>query len=163
MTLYSILPMSNVQPKSSWAPRTVILASLLLAIAAGASTGFAVTFLGQTSPAPQTLSFYLFARDLSFNASRTSGLSSDYIYSANIITVNKGDTLVIHFYNPTDQSHTFTVGAPYANDAVVSSQPTDQSPIHNATITITASQPGTFQYHCRFHSPQMMGYLIVEQ
>jgi plastocyanin len=155
--------MSTVQPKTSWAPRTILLTSLLLAIAAGASTGFAVNFLAQPSPAVQTLSFYILARDLSFNATLTSGLTSDYIYSANTITVNKGDTLVIHFYNPTDQSHTFTIGAPYANDAVVAAQPTDQSPIHNATITISASQVGTFLYHCRFHSPQMMGYLIVRQ
>ena len=154
--------MSDTQRKTHWAPRTILVTALLLAIAAGASTGLAVGVLARTSPAPQTLNFYIFARDLSFNASLTSGLSSDYIYSASVITVDKGDTLVIRFYNPTDQSHTFTIGAPYTNDAVVAGQPTDQSPIHDATITITASQAGTFQYHCRFHPPQMTGYIIVE-
>jgi len=90
------------------------------------------------------------------------GLKADYDFSASVITVNRGDTLVIHFYNPTDQNHTFTIGAPYANDVFVAAHPTDQSPIHNATITINANQAGIFPFYCRFHAPSMSGSLVVQ-
>ena len=90
------------------------------------------------------------------------GLKADYDFSASVINVDRGDTLVIHFYNPTDQNHTFTIGAPYANDVFVAAHPTDQSPIHNATITINANQAGIFPFYCRFHAPSMSGSLVVQ-
>ena len=113
------------------------------------------------NPAPQTQDFYLFARDLMFNTT-TSGLTSNYVYSTNYIVVNKGDTLVVHFFNPTDEHHSFTIGAPYANNVTVAGAPTDQSPPLSATINLVASQAGTFQFHCVFHPPQMRGTLIVQ-
>ncbi len=146
-------------------PRNLLLAAILVSAIIGSVTGLATNYLMRISPAPQTRDFYLFARDLSFNFSLTSGpnaLTSDYIYSANYVVINKGDTLVIHFYNPTDEHHSFTMESPYANSVTVAEQPNDQSPIHDATITIAASQAGTFQFHCIFHPPQMRGNLIVE-
>src|SRR5213594_3260481 len=126
--------------------RTLILAAIIIAASVGSATGFAANYLTRTAPpSPENRVFYLFARDLSFNFSLTSGgnqLTSDYAYSTNYIIINKGDTLVIHFYNPTDQAPT--------------------SPIHDVTITINASQAGTFQFYCIFHPPQMRGGLIVQ-
>ncbi len=144
--------------------RNLLIATVLVSALVGSVTGLATTYLARTSPAPQTQEFYLFARDLSFNRT-SSGLSSDYIYSSNYVVVNKGDTLVIHFVNPTDQHHTFTIGAPYANNVTVAAAPTDQAgdPVaQSATINIAASQAGTFQFHCVFHPPQMKGTLIVQ-
>src|SRR5438093_13507932 len=81
--------------------RTFILAAIVIAASVGSATGFAANYLGRTAPpSPESRVFYLFARDLSFIFSLTSGsnqLTSDYAYSTNYIIVNKGDTLVIHF------------------------------------------------------------------
>jgi len=149
--------------------RTLILAAIIIAASVGSATGFAANYLTRTAPpSPENRVFYLFARDLSFNFSLTSGgnqLTSDYAYSTNYIIINKGDTLVIHFYNPTDERHSFTMKAPYEGNYTLSEGPTDQaptSPIHDVTITINASQAGTFQFYCIFHPPQMRGSLIVQ-
>ncbi len=148
--------------------RTLILAAILVAAAVGGATGFATSYLAKTSPSPESRTFYLFAKDLSFNFSLTSGgnqLTSDYAYSTNYIIANKGDALAIHFYNPTDARHSFTMGAPYAGNYTLDPGPTDQAPnnpIHDVTVTINASQAGTFLFYCVFHSPEMRGSLIVQ-
>jgi len=149
--------------------RNLIIATLLIAAAVGSATGFATNLLSRTAPSPENRVFYLFASDLSFPFNQTSGdnaLTSDYSYSTNYIIVNKGDTLTIHFYNPTDQHHSFNMGAPYANSNVtLDAGPTDSqptSPIHDATIRINANQAGTFQFFCIFHPPEMRGWLLVQ-
>src|SRR5206468_12527824 len=121
---------------SPWSTRNLLLAAVLLAAIVRVVTGLAAGYLAHQSPTPQTRDFYLFAQDLSFSA--PSNLNSDYIYSSSQITVNKGDTVTIHFYNPTDAAHSFTIGTPYTNDVVVTAQSTV---IQNANITITTSQP----------------------
>ena len=152
----------------TWSPRNVIIAAVLISAIVGSVSGLAANYLMRASPATQNREFYLFARDLSFNFSLTSGpsaLTSDYGYSANYIIVNKGDTLVIHFYNPTDEHHSFTMNAPYANNYTLAEGPTDQNPnnpIHDVTITINASQAGSFEFFCIFHQPQMRGWLLVQ-
>ena len=146
----------------AWSPRNTIIVAVLLSALVGSVTGLSASYLARTSPAAQTRDFYLFGVDQSFNATLASGLKADYAYSSSFITVNKGDTLVVHFYNPTDQNHTFTIGSPYANDVFVAAHPTDQSPIHNATITINANQAGVFPFHCRFHTPSMSGSVVVQ-
>lgn len=154
--------MSTVPKASTWSPRNILIGAILLAAVTGAATGYSTSVLVQSSQSPQTREFYLFAQDLAFNTSLTTGLTSNYRYATDLITVNKGDTLNIHFYNPTDENHTFTMGAPYTNDVTVLGHPTDASPIHTATITITANHEGLFTYHCRFHPPQMSGTLFVQ-
>lgn len=146
----------------AWGPRNTIIVAILLSALVGGVTGLAVSYLSHTSPAAQRRDFYLFGVDQSFNKSLASGLKGDYAYSSSVITVNKGDTLVVHFYNPTDTNHTFTMGSPYSNDIFVAAHPTDTSPIHNATITISASQAGIFQFYCRFHTPSMSGNIVVQ-
>src|SRR5690349_10754124 len=118
----------------TWTPRNTIIAAVLLSALVGSLTGLGTSYLSRTSPTPQTRDFYLFAVDQSFNSSLATGLKADYDFSANVITVNKGDTLIIHFYNPTDANHTFTLGAHYANDVFLAGRPTDPSPIQSATI-----------------------------
>jgi plastocyanin len=144
----------------TWTPRNILLVSIVIAALAGSITGLATSMLLRTSPAPQTRDLYLFAIDGSFNSTATKGLTSDYYYSATNIVVNRGDTLIIHFYNPTDQDHTFTMSSPYANDANVPAS--TNNVIHNATITFTANNPGTYSYHCKFHTPQMTGAIVVQ-
>jgi plastocyanin len=146
----------------AWSPRNTIIVAVLLSALVGSVTGLSASYLARTSPAAQTRDFYLFGVDQSFNATLASGLKADYAYSSSFITVNKGDTLAVHFYNPTDQNHTFTLGSPYANDVFVAAHPTDASPIHNATITINANQAGIFSFHCRFHMPSMSGNIVVQ-
>ena len=147
---------------AAWRLRNTIIVAVLLSALVGSVTGLGVSYLTRVSPTPQTRDFYLFGVDQSFNSSLASGLKADYAFSSSVITVNKGDSLVIHFYNPTDENHTFTIGSPYANDAFVAAHPTDQSPVHNATITINANQAGIFPFHCRFHMPSMSGSLVVQ-
>ena len=141
----------------TWSSRNLLVATVLPAAIFGSVTGLGTSYLTHPSPTPQTRDIYLFAQDLSFSA--PSNLSSDYIYSSSQITVNKGDTVTIHFYNPTDKAHSFTIGAPYANDVVVAAQ---SSTIQNANITITTNQVGSFTFHCKFHPPQMTGTILVQ-
>ena len=146
----------------TWSPRNIIIVAVLLSALVGSLTGLGVTYLSRTSPTAQTRDFYLYGVDQSFNASLATGLKADYAYSSSVITVNKGDTLVIHFYNPTDANHTFTIGSPYANDVVVLGQPTNNSPIRSATVNISVNQAGIFPFHCRFHLPSMSGTIVVQ-
>jgi plastocyanin len=141
----------------TWSTRNLLIATILLAAIVGSVTGLGTSYLAHPSPAPQTRSIYLFAQDLGFSA--PSNLKFDYIYSSSQITVNKGDTVTIHFYNPTDKAHSFTIGVPYANDVVVAAQ---SSTIQNANITITTNQPGSFTFYCKFHPPQMTGTILVQ-
>jgi plastocyanin len=142
--------------------RTFIIVTILLSAIVGGIVAFAVGYYyyvprTTSSSSSQTRDLYLFAQDLSFSA--PSNLKSDYVYGTSTIIVNKGDTLRVHFYNPTDQEHSFTVDSPYSNDIVV---PAANSTIKNMNTTIVANQIGTFGFHCRFHQPQMMGVLIVQ-
>ncbi len=102
----------------TWTPRNIVVAAVLLSALVSGITGLGVSYASRPSPTAQTRDFYLFAVDQSFN-STAAGLKADYEFSANVITINKGDTLVIHFYNPTDQAHTFTMSSPYPNDVVL--------------------------------------------
>src|SRR2546428_9338407 len=141
---------------ANWSARNLLISSILLAAIVGGITGLCASYLSHPIPSPQTRDIYQFAQVLSYSA--PSNLNSDYIYSSSQITVNRGDTVTIHFYNPTDKAHSFTIGAPYTNDVVVAAQSTV---IQNANITITTSQPGSFAFHCKFHPPQMTGTILV--
>jgi plastocyanin len=146
----------------TWSPRNTLIAAILLSALFGGVTGLAVNYLSHPGPTAQTRDFYLFGVDQSFNKTLAVGLRGDYAFSSSVITVNKGDTLVVHFYNPTDANHTFTIGSPYSNDVLVLGHPTDSSPIHNSTITINANQAGIFSFYCRFHTPSMSGNIVVQ-
>jgi plastocyanin len=146
----------------TWSPRNTIVAAVLLSALVGGVTGLVVSSLAHTTPTPQTRDFYLFGVDQGFNSTLAPGLRGDYAFSSAVINVNKGDNLIVHFYNPTDANHTFTVGSPYSHDVLVAGRPTDTSPIHNSTITISASQAGIFPFYCKFHMPSMSGSIVVQ-
>lgn len=144
----------------AWTPRNITIVVVLLSAVVAGVVGLGVTYALHPAPASQTRDFYMFAVDQGFPAANTTGLKADYGFSSMTITVNKGDTLIIHFYNPTDQAHTFTIGSPYTNDVTVPAMTSTH--ISTANITIVANQAGIFHYTCNFHGPSMAGYLIVQ-
>ncbi len=152
--------MTTPPTRVPWSTRKLLVVAILLAVIAGGLTGFGTAYLARPPPAAQSREFYLFPEELEFNASLTTGLKSSYIFIPDRIAVNKGDKVIIHFYNPSDDDHTFTMVAPYANDVTVVAATT--TVIRNSTVTFAANTAGIFIYHCRFHPPQMTGTLIVQ-
>ena len=144
----------------TWSPRNIMIVAVLSSALVGSVTGLGVSILAHPGPTAQTRNFYLFAVDQSFNSTLATGLKADYDFSANVITINRGDTLVIHFYNPTDKPHTFTMSSPYANDIVLPAMTSNL--ISSANITISGTQAGIFSFYCRFHTPSMSGSLVVQ-
>jgi plastocyanin len=105
-----------------------------------------------TSPNANT-TFYLFtANHEGVNEAKT-GIEPD-AYSLETITVNRGDTVIIHFYNvdPTDR-HTFTLGTPYNVNV-------DLAAGQHATFFFKADHEGVFGFFCKYH-PAMVGHLAV--
>lgn len=100
---------------------------------------------------------------LGFNETKgihEAGLESDE-FSLQTIVVNQGDRVVVHFYNmeaPTGDRHSFTMHsrlyAPYNVDI-------DVAPGQNGTATFVAGLPGIFLFACKYHSPSMIGQLII--
>ncbi len=81
------------------------------------------------------------------------------VYSMPSIIVNKGDTVVIHFFNTEPKGgdhHSFTISDNAYNINV------EVSPRENKTITFDATTAGIFPFICTFHQPTMKGQLIVE-
>ncbi len=152
--------MSTTEPRKGWPARNILIAAILLSALVGGVAGFSSAYLVRTAPTTQTREFYLFPFELEFDATTAQGLNSSYIFLPDRIVVNKGDTVIIHFYDTTDDDHTFTMTGTYSVDAVVHAfTPTS---IENKNITIAANTAGIFQYHCRFHPPQMIGSLVVQ-
>jgi len=97
--------------------------------------------------------FYLFtAEHDGVNLTKT-GIEPD-AYSPDSIIVNRGDIVVIHFYNvdATDR-HTFTPGKPYNVNI-------DLAPGQHSTFTFKANQEGVFGFFCKYH-PTMTGHIAV--
>ena len=102
--------------------------------------------------------FWLFNSDIpKFNDTKM-GMPHD-TFSMPVISVLKGDTVVIHFFNTEDTGgdhHSFTIlDKPYNMNL-------DPSPNENKTITFDANTTGIFTYYCTFHQPTMRGQLVVE-
>jgi plastocyanin len=135
----------------------LLVISVLVSALVGGVTGFGVGLLAHPSPTPQLREFYVFENELPFNAS-LAGIPH-YVFVSDRIVVNKGDTVKIHFFDITDENHTFTMSAPYATDAVLGAATNTSIP--SMQITFVASVAGLFPYHCRFHSPTMAGTLVV--
>jgi plastocyanin len=131
--------------------RTAALLVVTIALAAVAGC-----LAGSSTPpkqAAQSREYYVFNAALDFNETLVR-LPHD-VFSPSQITVNQGDTVTIHFYNTEDEeSHTFTMDAPYALNKVVPAG-------GEANITFTASTSGIFPYRCMEHQPTMTGYLVV--
>lgn len=136
-----------------WSTWRVLLAIAVLSVAIGALTGLGLGYTARYQ-GPQTRVFYMFNGSLPFNQT-TFGIPHD-TFAPDRLTVNRGDTIVIHYINIEDspEKHSFTMDDPYQRNVIV-----DQG--QNATINFTANLPGVFRYYCIFHLPTMTGYLAV--
>lgn len=135
-----------------------LLISILVSAVIGAAAGFGAGYLAGTRPAthaPESREFWVFTVVLPFNDSAPGLPSHDY-FAPDRMTVFKGDSLTIHFFNTESEpeNHTFTMDAPYAMNHVLP---------YNATTTFsfTASVSGIFPYRCLYHQPTMTGWLVV--
>jgi plastocyanin len=107
---------------------------------------------------PEKREFWLFNSEIpGFNETKM-GISHD-VFSMPSITVNRGDTVVIHFFNTEPRGgdhHTFTISdSAYNINAEV-------RPGENKTITFDATTSGIFPFTCTFHQPTMTGQFIVQ-
>jgi heme/copper-type cytochrome/quinol oxidase subunit 2 len=131
----------------------VAVIAIIIAVAALASP-YVLSSTSSTSKtsSPQTREFYVLSSESTFDLT-PSGLSH-YIFAPAQITVNQGDTVLIHFYNTAnDTHHTFTLPAYNVN--------VDLAPNSNQDIRFIATQAGDFTFTCLFHAPTMIGQLIV--
>ncbi len=145
---------STVMPgANSWSAQQVLIVTVLVSIAAGALAGYGLGYAAQYQ-GPRIRVYYLFNSSLPFNET-VFGIPHD-TFSPDRFTINRGDTIAIHYYNieDTPEKHSFTMDAPYTVNKIV-----DQG--QNVTITFTANLPGVFQYYCIYHTPTMTGYLTV--
>lgn len=105
----------------------------------------------------RTREFWLFDSDIPGFNETLMGMPHD-VYSMPVMTVFKGDKVIIHFFNiekPGGDNHSFTILAkPYKINAII-------HPGQNTTITFDANTTGIFTYYCIFHQPTMRGQLIV--
>ncbi len=139
---------------------------LTLGASAIAATLFLATFAYIWSPIQNanavryngvTREFYLTNMDNAKIDEEKSGLPAD-VFNIPEMTVKKGDTVVIHFYNvepDVDDRHSFSMlEGPYVTNNVLDGG-------QNKTITFTANETGIFTYICTFHMPSMRGQLVV--
>ncbi|MEM2141471.1 cupredoxin domain-containing protein [Nitrososphaera sp.] len=138
----------------------IAAAAIAVALAASASIMQVQEQISGLVPAaaePQTREFYLFSEvDESINEDEL-GIPPDK-FSLEEITVNRGDRVVIHFYNlepeETEEKHSFTMADHYQTH-------NDVDASDNKTIEFVADQSGVFQYQCIYHQPTMSGNLVV--
>jgi len=102
--------------------------------------------------------FWLFNSNIPDLNETKMGMPHD-VFSMSSIIVNKGDTIVIHFFNTEPRGgdhHSFTISdnAYNINEEV--------NPGENKTITFNANTTGIFPFICTFHQPTMKGQFIVE-
>jgi heme/copper-type cytochrome/quinol oxidase subunit 2 len=132
------------------ASRAVILSVLAIVIAV-AAVGVAFT-ARPAGPAPAKREFYIVTPEFSFN--ETIAGIPHYAFSPTQLTVNRGDDVLVHFYNTADDTHhTFTMPAYNIN--------VDLAPGKHQDIEFTANQAGVFPFGCTFHPQTMRGELIV--
>jgi plastocyanin len=101
--------------------------------------------------------FWLFNSNIPDFNETAMGMPHD-IYSMPIMSVFKGDLVIIHFFNTEKTSgdhHSFTIKDEPYNINV------ELGPGQNKTITFDADTTGIFSYYCIFHQPTMRGQLIV--
>jgi plastocyanin len=146
---------------ANWSVRKTLIVAAILSIILGSVAGLGVSTLAHPAPAAQTRVIYLFPIEEPFNDT-IAGIPH-YVFEPNLIVVNKGDTVLIHFYQYTDEHHSFTLAAPYSKNVTLPAA----TPLGNPTsipkmdITFVADTPGLFVYHCIFHPPTMTGTLQV--
>ena len=121
-----------------------------------APTSHTTTVTTRAAPAIASTNkiFYLFTAEHQGVNQTKLGIPPD-TFSPDILEVNTGDNVTIHFYNlDLTDSHTFTIGAPYNADKIV-------APGQNTTVKFKAAEEGIYRFYCRLHLPTMEGQLIV--
>jgi plastocyanin len=114
----------------------------------------------EQAPSPQTREFHLFTQvDEGAEAMKEElGIPPDLFFPSQMV-VNKGDSVVVHFYNlepqETQEHHTFTMASG------VYQTHNDLNAGEQKTIEFTASEAGVFDYVCTYHPPTMRGQLVV--
>ncbi|MGI0148023.1 MAG: hypothetical protein ACREDF_00635, partial [Thermoplasmata archaeon] len=73
---------------------------ILVAALVGAAAGFAGGYLSRSAPAAQTQEFYVFTWVVPFDEALV--MQPPDAFMPNAIVVNKGDAVIIHFYNTED-------------------------------------------------------------
>jgi plastocyanin len=126
-----------------------------IATAQSATTNSTITTSTTTAAASSSNKiFYLFTAEHNGVNQTKLGIPPD-TFSPDILEVNTGDNVIIHFYNlDASDSHTFTVAAPYNIDKII-------APGQNATFKFKAADEGIFRFYCRLHQPTMTGELII--
>ncbi len=149
--------MAGSRAKDQSVGRTLLISIVVSAII-GAAAGFGAGYLAGAKPTTHTAQgreVWVFTVVLPFNDTGPGMPSHDY-FAPDRMTVFKGDTLTVHFFNTESEpeNHTFTMDAPYAMNHVLP---------YNATTTFsfTASVSGIFPYRCLYHQPTMTGWLVV--
>jgi len=107
-----------------------------------------------TLTTPGMKDFYLFTAEIPDVDEEKLKVAGD-AFSIPTMIVNKGDNVIVHFYNVdpvTDERHSFTIGAPYNVDADIAFGESD-------VVSFLADHEGIFQYYCKYHLPVMTGQL----
>ncbi len=140
----------------------LVYASIGIAIAAIAISLVAAS-LQQPAPPEQALQardFYLITQvDEGIEEMEEElGIPPDLFFPTQM-TVNKGDKVIVHFYNlepeETQEHHTFTMASG------VYQTHNDLNAGEQKIIEFTASEAGVFDYVCTYHEPTMRGQLVV--
>ena len=134
---------------------SIAIVALILAIVAIALPYISDSMMASSAntmiQGSQTREFYVVADELSFNA--TAAGIPHYVYNPTLMTVNKGDKVLIHFYDTTDSPHTFTLSGYAINVSLTPGQKQD--------ISFTANTSGAYMFNCNFHPTTMRGQLVV--
>src|SRR5437879_11565825 len=102
---------------ANWSVRKTLIVSAILSIILGSLAGLGAGTLLHMAPSSQTRVIYLFPVELPFNDT-IAGIPH-YVFNPDTIVVNKGDTVLIHFYQYTDEHHSFTLAAPYSKNVTL--------------------------------------------
>ena len=138
-----------------------MIVAVIAAALAGSLAGIGAASLTPTKVptpaqyAPVAREVYLFTVVLPFDDSVAGRPVHDY-FAPDTITVCKGDTLNVHFFNTEDEAedHAFAMEAPYAMN--------HNLPFNSSMdFSFVASTAGSFAYRCPYHQPTMTGWLTV--
>lgn len=139
--------------------------ALIAIVIAAAAIAISVAALLQQppskeAPVTQTREFYLFTQvdEGAETMEEELGIPPDLFFPTQM-TVNKGDEVIVHFYNlepaESQEHHTFTMASRAYQ------MHNDLNAAEQKEIAFTASEAGIFDYFCTYHQPTMRGQLVV--
>ena len=75
-----------------------------------------------------------------------------FTFDPSMIVVHQGDRVILHFVGVQGPHHVITING-------IGTFPLDRGQIH--TMAFTANNPGTMNYYCHIHMPNMVGHILV--